>query len=129
MQKARAESKASGGAPRIADVGADGLQDFFVGLVHFHVSQQAEIVSSAQAAGAAPGRALRLLGDIATRAVPGEAGAAAKASAYYAQSLTLAEELGMRPLSRATTWGWDDCIGRPAIESAPRSTSPRRARC
>jgi len=42
--------------------------------------------------------ALRLLGDIAARAVPGEDGSAAKASGYYAQSLALAEELGMRPL-------------------------------
>ena len=42
--------------------------------------------------------ALRLLGDIAARGVPGEAGAADKAAAYYAQSLALAEELGMRPL-------------------------------
>src|SRR5262245_11012315 len=41
---------------------------------------------------------LRLLGDIAARAVPGEAGGAAKADAYYSQSLALAEELGMRPL-------------------------------
>ena len=42
--------------------------------------------------------ALRLLGDIAARGVPGETGAADKAAAYYAQSLSLAEELGMRPL-------------------------------
>jgi predicted ATPase/class 3 adenylate cyclase len=42
--------------------------------------------------------ALRLLGDIAAHGVPGEADAADKAAAYYAQSLSLADELGMRPL-------------------------------
>jgi tetratricopeptide (TPR) repeat protein len=42
--------------------------------------------------------ALRLLGDIAAAGVPGEAGGAEKAAAYYGQSLSLAEELGMRPL-------------------------------
>ena len=42
--------------------------------------------------------ALRLLGDIAARGVPAEAGAKDKAAGYYAQAQALAEEMGMRPL-------------------------------
>ena len=74
--------------------------------------------------------ALRLFGDIAGRGVPDEAGALDKATTYYAQSLALADELGMRPLVARNHLGLG--AGLPAgrrPRSARRSTSPPRARC
>ena len=56
-------------------------------------------------------------------AVPGETGAADKAAAYYAQSLSLAEELGMRPSSRGTTW--DSDAVPPVGRSRARRGAPR----
>ena len=60
--------------------------------------------------------ALRLLGDIAARGVPGEAGAADKAAAYYAQSLVPRGRAGHAPPRRAQPpRDWDACTARRAI--------------
>ena len=65
--------------------------------------------------------ALRLLGDIAARGVPGETGAADNAAAYYAQSLSLADELGMRPLVARNHLG----LGRLYRQSGDRERAEK----
>ena len=65
--------------------------------------------------------ALRLLGDIVMHCDPPEA---RPAEAHYRQALTLAEELGTRPLQAHATVASARCMPRPAGNSRPTPLSP-----
>src|SRR6202021_845876 len=49
MEKARGESEASGGFFGVANLVTDGLQGFFVGVVHLDVAEKGEVVARADA--------------------------------------------------------------------------------
>jgi len=50
MEKARAEAEAGGGFFGVAHLVTDGLERFFVGVVHLDVAEEGEIVAAADAA-------------------------------------------------------------------------------
>ena len=70
--------------------------------------------------------ALRLLGDIAARREPPES---ASAEAHYRQALTLAEELGMRPLQAHCHRGLGTLYAKIGRRSRPALRCPPPSRC
>src|SRR5260370_41131848 len=50
VEKTRAEAKASGGFLGVAPLVTDGLQGFFVGVVHLDVAEEGEVIAGADAA-------------------------------------------------------------------------------
>ena len=70
--------------------------------------------------------ALRLLGDIAAQRDPPHV---EQAEAYYQQALTLAEELGMRPLQAHCHHGLGTLYAGWASRSRPVPNSPRPSSC
>jgi tetratricopeptide (TPR) repeat protein len=70
--------------------------------------------------------ALRLLGEIAAHQDPPESEPAAH---HYRQALTLAEELGMRPLVAHCHPAWARCMPGPASASRPVLSCPPPSRC